>query len=137
MPILKKILCYLIVGIFSSSLVAAELKQVSTPLLDSCDSKNMQATAYSICLDEAVKQVEREHEAWILQTENKLTENAKGPQIDAALYELRKANKYYQQYIESYCRSLFFANQGSPEAANIFRQCKIKQLRQRIELLKH
>ncbi|MCU4677686.1 hypothetical protein N7931_18915 [Catenovulum sp. 2E275] len=137
MAIFQKLLPLLAISVISLPNAQANTDKIATPLLDNCKQQQTQATAYSICLDEAVKQVERELESWILQTENKISASASGPQVDAAMYELKRANKYYQQYIESYCRSLFFANQGSAEAANIFRQCKIVQIRQRITLLKY
>jgi|GEM_PF-3498866 len=122
--------------LFTFTGFSAMADSVSTPLLDSCKQRSTHATAYSICLDEAVKQVEREYESWVLQAEEKLASQSKGPQANSAVYEFKRANKYYQQYIESYCRSLFFAKQGDTDAANTFRECKLKQLRQRILLLK-
>lgn len=135
---LKKLIFYFSLCYTATSFsTIANPVQVETPLIDNCNKKSYQTMAYSICLDEAVKQVERELKAWLLEREDKVKAITQKLQNDAALYEFNKANKYYSQFIESHCRSLFFTKQNMTEAANLFRACKIKQTRIRMQNLQY
>lgn len=131
------IFCFSLYFAITSFSAIADTIQIKTPLIDNCDKKSHQAIVYSICLDEAVKQVERELKAWQLESEDKVKAITQKLQNEAALYEFKKANKYYNQFIESHCRSLFFTKQNMAEAANLFRVCKIKQTRIRMQNLKY
>lgn len=122
---------------FASNTLMADASQIATPLIDNCNKKSHQSMAYSICLDEALKQVERELKAWQLESEDKIKAITQKLKNEAALYEFKKANKYYSQFIESHCRSLFFTKQNMTQAANLFRACKIKQTRIRMQNLKY
>ncbi|WP_048690410.1 lysozyme inhibitor LprI family protein [Catenovulum maritimum] len=105
-------------------------------LIAECKTSTQTETQYSICLDETMKRVERDLKAWIYQTQEKLELIAEKTGNESGLYEYKKANSFYQKFIESQCRSVFFENQTKGDAANQFRICKIDKTLERIKQLK-
>ncbi|EWH10307.1 hypothetical protein DS2_08535 [Catenovulum agarivorans DS-2] len=124
--------CYLV----PSSALAESAKNKAKRLIAECENSTANHTAYAICLDETEKQINRELNAWILDAEDKLRAQVNKSGNESMLSEFKRANAHYDKFIESQCRSVFFQNLSSSEAASKFRACKITKTLQRIEQLK-
>lgn len=120
-----------IIALASTSVLALDKATVKA----NCEKTARNQAQYSVCLDEKMKMVERELETWITLMDEKLEEAAKGSGRYSILSEFRRSNKFYNQYIESQCRRVFFQEQHNKGAVDEYRLCKIVQTKQRIENL--
>ncbi|WP_440903326.1 hypothetical protein ACMZOO_10650 [Catenovulum sp. SX2] len=126
----------LLAGLTSFTAIAESAKAKANKLIENCKTNSASQTAYAICLDETEKQVLRELQTWIVDAEDKLTAQVNNSGNQSMLSEFKRANAHYDKFIESQCRSVFFQNLTSSEAASKFRACKITKTIQRIEQLK-
>ncbi|MER2490345.1 lysozyme inhibitor LprI family protein [Catenovulum sediminis] len=115
---------------------APSAREKADALIENCKQNSKTTSSYAICLDESAKQVDRELQAWVFDAEEKLQAQMGKNGNESILSEYRRANKHYEKFIESQCRSVFFQNLTSSDAANEFRICKIKKTLQRIHQLK-
>lgn len=133
----KHITCLLLLAALASfNCLAESAKDKANKLIENCKTNSASQAAYAICLDETEKQIMRELQAWILDAEDKLRAQVNNSGNESMLSEFQRANAHYDKFIESQCRSVFFQNLTSSEAASKFRACKITKTIQRIEQFK-
>ncbi|AWB68298.1 hypothetical protein C2869_18595 [Saccharobesus litoralis] len=112
-----------------ASQAAPSAKDIET----SCKNASTRSVTYSMCLDEKLKTTQTSYDAWIQSREIELEKVAKDTGRESIIYEFKKSNDFYKQFIESQCRRVFFENQSKGNAADRYRVCKIRQMLSRIE----
>lgn len=130
------IVIFLLAGLPNFASLAESAKDKANKLIENCKTNSTNQTAYAICLDETEKQILRELQTWIVDAEDKLRAQVNSSGNESMLSEFQRANAHYDKFIESQCRSVFFQNLTSSEAASKFRACKITKTIQRIDQFK-
>ncbi|WP_232824685.1 hypothetical protein [Algibacillus agarilyticus] len=120
----------------SISIAANKSDDRSDDIVAQCQHASSSKVKYSICLDEKLKKAELFYKAWVQGRELELDELVKQTGRDSILSEFIKANKFYEQFMESQCRRVFFENQSEGNAADQYRVCKVNQYNARIKQLK-
>lgn len=135
MPLAPIASVILIILALSANSHAANEVSKSDLIIVNCKDNSANPIQYSICLDEAIKSLEREVQAWETDIEAALEKASKKTGNTSSIVEYTKASRYYSKYMESQCRSVFFKKQSGVNAAELFRHCKIKKLVERSKQL--